>query len=483
MDNYKTIKFLNKGSFGKIYLVEYIKTRKLYALKSIKIQDIDRYSKISILNELKILLINNNDYLLKCYDLFIHNNKLCIITEYIDGGDLDKYIKDNKLSNQQEIVDIFLKLCVGINSLHLNNIIHRDIKPSNILITKEGHIKICDFGISKFLDYSKITSTRIGTPYFMSPEQMSSQYYDYKIDVWGIGCVLFYLLYNKYPFNGRDMNELKKNIQRKNPFSKNNNSHDFISNNIQERLEIILKEMFEKNKLKRLDLNTFLDNSRDLLDYYDIVYDKRKYVKYNIKTVPYTINDWNIILNKLKLDFNLPNFDKEKILENSLKKPLDLQPEINTYAQIKRKKYNISPLPDIINSKPKKLKQNSILSPVIANVKASDQVHYEIKPKIYNKLKSKTPTPYYNLPQNSYVDTLQRLKIQESINNRRYRIKKQQFFIDDQRKKALYRIQEHKKNISDIKNNHNSPCYENMQNRIRKAQSKIKHLWARPHSK
>ena len=49
----------------------------------------------------------------------------------------------------------------------------------------------------------------------MSPEQMSSQYYDYKIDVWGIGCVLFYLLYNKYPFNGRDMNELKKYTKKK----------------------------------------------------------------------------------------------------------------------------------------------------------------------------------------------------------------------------------------------------------------------------
>ena len=104
---------------------------------------------------------------------------------------------------------------------------------------------------------------------------------------------------------------------------------------------------------------------------------------------------------------------------------------------------------------------------------SSDQVHYEIKPKIYNKLKSKTPTPYYNLPQNPYVDTLQRLKIQESINDRRYRIKKQQFFIDDQRKKALYRIQEHKKNISDIKNNHNSPCYENMQIVLEKHKAKL----------
>ena len=212
MDNYKIIKFLNKGSYGKIYLVENIKNNLLYFLKTIKINNIDRYNKICILNEKKILLINNNDFLLKFYDLFIYKNRICIITEYIDDGDLDDYIKKNKIINEHEIIKIFLKICVGISSLHINNIIHRDIKPANILISKKGNIKICDFGISKFLNFNKITNTLIGTPYFMSPEQVISQYYDYKIDVWSI-YVLFYLLYNKYPFTANNMINLNKNIR------------------------------------------------------------------------------------------------------------------------------------------------------------------------------------------------------------------------------------------------------------------------------
>ena len=108
MENYKIIKYLNEGSYGKIYLVEKKDTKNLYALKSIKIFGIDRYNKVSILNEIRILLINNNDYLLKCYDIFIHNKKLCIITEYIDGGDLDNYVKKNKLK-EDEIIKIFLR--------------------------------------------------------------------------------------------------------------------------------------------------------------------------------------------------------------------------------------------------------------------------------------------------------------------------------------------------------------------------------------
>ena len=190
INNYKIIKFLNEGSFGKIYLVQNLLNNKKYALKSISLLNIDRYQKLSILLEIKILLVNNSKYLLECHDLFIWNNKLCIITDYIDNGDLDLLIKDNKSLTEEEITKIFLKICVGINSLHYNDFVHRDIKPANILITKEGDIRICDFGICKYLGLNKITRTFIGTPFFMSPEQMNESYYDYKIDVWGIGCVL-----------------------------------------------------------------------------------------------------------------------------------------------------------------------------------------------------------------------------------------------------------------------------------------------------
>ena len=68
MENYSIVKFINKGSYGKIYLVEKKSSKNKYALKSISIKNINRYNKVSILNEIKILLVNNNEYLLKCYD-------------------------------------------------------------------------------------------------------------------------------------------------------------------------------------------------------------------------------------------------------------------------------------------------------------------------------------------------------------------------------------------------------------------------------
>lgn len=338
MDNYKIIRFLNKGSYGKIYLVEKRTSKRQYALKSIKILNIDRYNKLSILNEIKILLTNNNDYLLKCYDLFIHENNLCIITDFIDNGDLENLIKDDKALSQEEITKIFLKICVGINSLHHNDIVHRDIKPANILITKDGNVKVCDFGICKYLGFSKITNTVIGTPFFMSPEQMSENYYDFKVDVWGIGCVLFELLYKKHPFNARNMWELKQNIRNKNPLSKIKCVSD---------IERLLYDFFQKNRHARPDLNTFLQNSvnKKLLEKYGINNDVKKYKTYYIKSVPYTERDWVKILDTIKEDFNLPNsptassdkkvLDLENKIEPTLKK-CSGSPRLVSYAEIKK---------------------------------------------------------------------------------------------------------------------------------------------------
>ena len=86
MDKYKVIKFLNQGSFGKIYLVERRDCKQQFAMKTIKLSGIDRYQRLSILTEVRVLLTNDSEFLLKCYDLFVHQQKLCIITEYIDRG-------------------------------------------------------------------------------------------------------------------------------------------------------------------------------------------------------------------------------------------------------------------------------------------------------------------------------------------------------------------------------------------------------------
>lgn len=374
MDNYNIIKFLNKGSYGKIYLVEKKKSKNKYALKSISIKNINRYNKVSILNEIKILLVNNNEFLLKCYDLFIHENNLCIITDFIDNGDLENLIKKKPSLSKDEITKIFLKICVGINSLHKNDIVHRDIKPANILLTKDGDIRICDFGIAKHLGFSKITNTVIGTPYFMSPEQMNEHYYDFKVDVWGIGCVLYELLYKKHPFNAKSMWELKENIKLKNPLQ------NIVFNSNIERLLI---DFFDKNKHARPDLDTFLENkyNKQLLLNYGINNDNKKFKSYFIKSVPYSDRDWNRIIGNIKHDFNLP---KSPIIKKPTEKKelyrCNNVPDLHTYKQIKEgklnpivlnkhsiKKNNIKSKSSLIKKNNKKLKieKQSNLNPII----------------------------------------------------------------------------------------------------------------------
>ena len=316
-----------------------------FAMKTIKITGIDRYQKLSILTEIRILLTSDHEYLLKCYDLFMHRRRLCIITEYIDGGDLDQYIKKNKPLNSEEIMKIFLKICVGVNALHTNQVIHRDIKPANILITTNGDIKICDFGICKYLDYNKVTNTMVGTPYFMSPEQMYQRHYDYKSDVWGIGCVLFMMMYGEYPFKGKGMRDLKRNIQTSDPLAGLSPGS--------KTLDGILREMIDKNKTKRPDLISLLqdDSNQKLLHHYGIPNQHSKFRKYRIPSIPHSEEDWGKVLSRIRTEFFLPaslyNRTAEILRESRMVSlPSDSEvPKLTSYAAIKKARVRS---PDVI---------------------------------------------------------------------------------------------------------------------------------------
>ena len=248
MDKYNIIKFINKGSFGKVYLIEEKSSKDKYALKRIRITGLDRYSIKSIYNEINILALNRCPYLLKLKDLFVYNNTyLCIITEYYSNGDLGKYCKKNNKLSEENILKIFTQLCVALNYLHKNNIIHRDIKPGNILIDNNFNICLCDFGVSKKMT-SKITNTFIGTPLFMSPEQISNRYYDIKIDIWSLGCVLYELEYCKPPFDGKSLRSLKEKIL----YSK---LEGFNSGKFGE----LFSKLFIRDKYKRPTINDVLN--------------------------------------------------------------------------------------------------------------------------------------------------------------------------------------------------------------------------------
>jgi len=118
---------------------------------------------------------------------------------------IKKSITDKKKIEEEIIWDWFFQICSAIKYIHSRNTLHRDIKSQNIFLTKKGQIKLGDFGISKVLensmDYAK---TSLGTPYFLSPEICSGNKYNFKTDIWMLGCVLYELTCLRKPFEAEN---------------------------------------------------------------------------------------------------------------------------------------------------------------------------------------------------------------------------------------------------------------------------------------
>lgn len=221
--NYTILKRIGTGSYGTVFLIQSTNNYKYYALKSINLDYVCLNSDIRRqLHEINILFFNHCPYLLKGIDIYLtKENKLELITPYYEGNTLDNFIhtnrKFNNFINSNVIWDIFIQLCLGIKYLHDNKIIHRDLKPANILLDdkiRPKKIIIIDFGASIILNKNNydFASTIIGTPYFMCPEQCDYKKYNYKCDIWALGCILYELITFEKPFAAHDLSLLNYKI-------------------------------------------------------------------------------------------------------------------------------------------------------------------------------------------------------------------------------------------------------------------------------
>jgi serine/threonine protein kinase len=143
------------------------------------------------------------------YDNFweIPNEKLILILEFGDAGDLADFVntqKDQrKQVNEKKALEIFIQVAYGLAFLHQQHILHRDLKSKNIFLFKNGRAVIGDFGTSKVLDNaSAFASTLVGSPLYMSPEVLEDKPYSFAADIWALGCILYELLVYVTPFNG-----------------------------------------------------------------------------------------------------------------------------------------------------------------------------------------------------------------------------------------------------------------------------------------
>ena len=217
INDFNIDKLIGKGSYGSVYKATKKSDKCTYAIKKIKIINLNHYEKKYVINEIRILASHKCNNLLTYYNVLHGDNNIYIITEYAGHGDLCQLIKKHKSNNttiiSYDIWRYFIEISLGLHYLHKNNIIHRDIKSANIFIDINNTIKIGDFGIVKIMPiYMMYAQTQIGTPYYMAPEIYKNQRYSEKCDVWSLGCVLYEMIFLTTPFNGSNIYDLKYKI-------------------------------------------------------------------------------------------------------------------------------------------------------------------------------------------------------------------------------------------------------------------------------
>uniref|UniRef100_A0A8C8RPW8 Serine/threonine-protein kinase Nek11 n=1 Tax=Pelusios castaneus TaxID=367368 RepID=A0A8C8RPW8_9SAUR len=202
---------LGRGSFGTVYLVSDKKGKQgeeLKVLKEISVGDLKPNETVEANLEAQLLSKLNHPAIVKFYSSFVERESFCIITEYCEGRDLDckiqEYKESGKIFTENEIIEWFIQLLLGVNYMHERRILHRDLKTKNIFL-KNNLLKIGDFGVSRLLMGScDLATTFIGTPYYMSPEALKHQGYNTKSDIWSLGCILYEMCCMDHAFTGHN---------------------------------------------------------------------------------------------------------------------------------------------------------------------------------------------------------------------------------------------------------------------------------------
>ena len=208
MDVYNTIKFLGKGAFSDVYLVQCKETQKLYAKKCIHHKNLNIRER-----ELLIMKTIKHPNIVGFYNSFDENDQLNIILEYCEKGDLQEFLNGRKMK-EKSALHYFYQILQGLNYLHSNNIIHRDIKPQNILIDKNNVCKIADFGFARYNEEDTLLKTMCGSPLYMAPEIIKKQQYTESADIWSAGVLFYHMLTGTQPFECSNFYELSKLIDR-----------------------------------------------------------------------------------------------------------------------------------------------------------------------------------------------------------------------------------------------------------------------------
>ena len=218
---YELIKPIGKGKFAVVHRAKRLSDESIVAVKKISVDSMDDKARGKCLKEVRLLQSLQHDNIVQYLDSSIDGDELIIVFEWAAAGDLKRQVRKanerGKPFEERVIWKYFSQICDAITHMHSRRILHRDLKPANVFLTLDGTVKVGDLGLGRMMsEHAFEAHSKVGTPLYMSPEVLRGDGYDWKSDVWSLGCVLYELAVLKSPFKaeGLDLYSLFQKISK-----------------------------------------------------------------------------------------------------------------------------------------------------------------------------------------------------------------------------------------------------------------------------
>ena len=403
--DYESLAIIGRGAFGEVHVCREKKTGKICAIKKIKKYILVVKNQIRhVLNEQILMSKASSPWIVELMASFQEDDYLYLVMEYLPGGDLMNLLIQKDTLTEKEAKFYISELILAIEAIHKLDCIHRDIKPDNILIDKDGHIKLSDFGLAKISDKlyekedekyknflknkkseknDKMTHNKnfscVGTAYYVAPEVLNKKGYEEDIDWWSVGIIFYEMLMGYAPFCSKETSEVcykvlnwKDYLIIPNKFKISDEAKDLIFKMINNSSDRLGKNGAEEIKKHPFFKDVDWDNIRNtkapfipkLKNDYDTKYfekfdeiepfypkNKNKYKRKDVEYVGYDFNKDNFE-NDLKTEYEQAiktiNYElkKEKTISEENNKyddeNIDINIKLNSYKNLNRNNDNIS---------------------------------------------------------------------------------------------------------------------------------------------